>query len=71
MSRETDLAALLRMENRILEAMIDVRYAVEAGEKPAPAKLDAIRKVSATFADMAVVIHQKQKEEEERRDRDD
>lgn len=63
MSIESDKAALLRMEDRLLEAMMDVRYALDAGRMPEPAKLDTLRKTGPKMAEIAMIIHQKQEEE--------
>ena len=67
MSRETDLAVLLAQENMVLSAMMDVRYAVENFRKPAPAKLDTIRRVGDRFATLAVQIHEEAEKAEAER----
>jgi hypothetical protein len=57
-------SGLLRLEDSILEAMMTVRYALDAFEKPKARHLDIIRKNSAAFAELAEKIRAEQEKEE-------
>jgi hypothetical protein len=71
MSRETDLKVLLAQENLIVTAMMDVRYAVEAFEKPKQKDLNTIAEVGGRFTRLAVQIHEEaEKAEAERQARE-
>jgi hypothetical protein len=59
-----DTTGLLRLEDSILEAMMTVRYALDAFEKPKARHLDIIRKNSVLFAELAEKIRAQQEKEE-------
>jgi len=61
-------AVLLRLENEILDAMISIRYALDAGEKPKAQHLDIIRTNSLYFARLAERIYEQQQKEEKERE---
>lgn len=62
MAESTD--GLLRLENEIVDAMMSIRYALDAGEKPKARHLDIIRTNSLYFARLAERINKQQEQEE-------
>jgi hypothetical protein len=57
--------SLLRLENEVVDAMMSVRYALDAQEAPRAAHLDIIRTNSLAFARLAERIHKQHVKEEE------
>jgi hypothetical protein len=56
---------LLRWENEVVDAMMSVRYALDAQEAPKAAHLDIIRTNSLAFCRLAERIHKQHVKEEE------
>lgn len=60
----TDTNGLLRLEDQVLAAMMNVRYALDAWEKPKAVDLSIIRKTSAAFAELAEKVRAEQEKQE-------